>query len=67
MRILENSGVIDLASMAVISGTFLQCSKDKAKQECLTTNLAQLTYKRHVDDSHARFEQYYSLKVFLIF
>lgn len=60
MRILENSGAIGLASMAV-------SSKDKAKQECLTTNLAQLTYKRHVDDSHARFEQYYSLKVFLIF
>ena len=57
MHIWEKFGLICLASMAVISDNFLQLSKDKAKQESLTTNFAPLTYKRYVDDSHARFEQ----------
>ena len=56
MRILENSGPIGLALMVVISEAFLQRLEDRAMQEALATNLAPLTYKRYVDDSHARFE-----------
>ena len=56
MRILENSGPIGLALMVVISEAFLQRLEDRAMQEALATNLAPLTCKMHVDDSHARFE-----------
>ena len=56
MRVLKNSGPIGLALMVVISEAFLQRLEDKAIQEALATNLAPLTYKRYVDDSHARFE-----------
>ena len=56
MRILGNSSLISLALMVVISEAILQRLEDIAIQEALTANLAQLTYKRYVDDSHARFE-----------
>ena len=56
MHILESSGPIGLALMVVISEAFLQRLEDGALQEALATNLAPLTYKRYVDDSHARFE-----------
>ena len=56
MRISENAGPIGLAFMVVISGAFLQRLEDGAMLEALATNLAPLTYKRYVDDSHARFE-----------
>ena len=42
--------------MVVIPEAFVQCLKDKVIQEALTANLSLLTYKRYVDDSHARFE-----------
>ena len=56
VRILENWGPIVLALIVVISEAFLQRLEDRAVQEALETNLARLTYKRYVDDSHARFE-----------
>ena len=56
MRILENSGPIGLALMVVISEAFLQHLGDRALQEALATNLALLTYKRSVDESHTRLE-----------
>ena len=56
MGILENSGPIGLALIVVISEAFLQRLEDRAVQEALETNLARLTYKRYVDDSHAKFE-----------
>ena len=66
MRILENSGTIGLALMVVISEAFLQRLEDRAMQEALATNLAPLTYKRYVDDSHARFETVHQSHSFLI-
>ena len=42
--------------MVVIPEAFVQCLKDKVIQGALTANLSLLTYKRYVDDSHARFE-----------
>ena len=56
VRILENSGPIGLALMVVVSQAFLQCLEDRSMQEALAKNLAPLTYKRYVDDSHSRFE-----------
>ena len=66
MRILENSGPIGLALMVVISEAFLQRLEDRAMHEALATNLAPLTYKRHVDDNHARFETVHQSHSFLI-
>ena len=56
LRISENAGPIGLALMVVISEAFLQRLEDGAMLEALATNLAPLTYKRYVDDSHAWFE-----------
>ena len=49
----------------VISEAFLQRLEDRAMQEALATNLAPLTYKRHIDDSHARFETVHQSHSFL--
>ena len=65
VRVLKNSGPIGLALMVVISEVFLQRLEDKAIQEALATNLAPLTYKRYVDDSHARFETVHQSHSFL--
>ena len=56
MCILENSGLVGLALIAVISEAFLQRLEDKAIQEALTTNLSPLTYERYVHDIHTRFQ-----------
>ena len=65
VRILENSGPIGLALMVAISEAFLQRLKDRALQEALATNLAPLTYKRYVDDSHLSFEAEHQSHSFL--
>ena len=65
MRILENSGQIGLAVMDVIPEAFLQSFEDRALQEALATSLAPLTYKRYVDNSHARFETVHQSHIFL--
>ena len=56
VRVLKKSGPIGLSLMVVISEAFLQRLENKAIQEALATNIAPLTYKRYVDDSHARFQ-----------
>ena len=56
---------IGLALMFVISEAFLQRLEDRALQEALATNVAQLMYKRYVDDSHARFETVHQSHSFL--
>ena len=65
VRILENSGQIGLAVMDVIPEAFLQRFEDRALQEALATNLASLTYKRSVENSHARFETVHQSHIFL--
>ena len=65
LGVLKNSGLIGLALMIVISEAFLQHLEDKAIQEALATNLASLTYKRYIDDSHARFETVHQSHSFL--
>ena len=53
-------------NIVVISKAFLQKHlEDRATQEALATNLAQLTYKIYVDDSHARLETVHQSHSFL--
>ena len=50
----------------MISKAFLQKHlEDRATQEALAANLAQLTYKRYVDDSHTRLETVHQSHSFL--
>ena len=56
VHILENSCLIGLTLMVVILDVFQQGLEDKAIQEALTTNLALVTYKRYVENSHKRFK-----------
>ena len=65
MRILENSCPIGLALTVLISEAFLQRLEERELQEALAINLAPLTYKRYVDDSHARFETVHQSHSFL--
>ena len=62
---MENSGLFGLSLMVVISEAFLQRLEDGAVQEALVTNLAPLTYKRYVDDSHERFETVHQFHSFM--
>ena len=55
IRILKNSGPIGLSCMVVLSENYVQNLKHKAIVEALTLNLAPKTYRRYVDDTHARF------------
>ena len=53
IRILKNSGPIELSFMVVLSESYVQNLEHKAIAEALTLNLAPKTYRRHVDDTHA--------------
>ena len=53
---LENSGPIGLSVMAVLSECYLQRIEHIFIIQALTLNLAPKTFKRFVDDSHARFK-----------
>ncbi|XP_065664694.1 uncharacterized protein LOC136086328 [Hydra vulgaris] len=53
--ILKNSGPIGLSIMVVLSEAYLQHIESNAIQQALNLNIAPKSYKRYVDDSHARF------------
>ena len=55
-RILKNSGPIGLSFMAVLSKSYVQNLEQKAIAEAVTLDLAPTTYRRYVDDTHARFK-----------
>ena len=55
IRILKNSGPIELSFMVVLSESYVQNLEHKAIAEALTLNLAPKTYRRYVDDTHAQF------------
>ena len=55
IRILKNSGPIELSFMVVLSESYVQNLEHKAIAEALTLNLAPKTYRQYVDDTHARF------------
>ena len=54
-RILKNSGPIGLPFIVALSENYIQNLEHKAIAEALTLNLAPKTYRRYVDDNHARF------------
>ena len=56
IRILKNSGPIGLSFMIVLSKSCVQILEHKGIAEALTLNLAPKTYKRYVNDTHARFK-----------
>ena len=55
IRLLENAGPIGLSLMVVLSESYLQHLEHKAIAEALAIQIQPKTFKRHVDDSHARF------------
>ena len=55
IRILKNSGP-GLSFMVVLSESYVQNFEHKAIAEALNLNLAPKTYRRYVDDTHARFK-----------
>ena len=55
IRILKNSGPIGLSFMVVLFESYIRNLQHKAIAEVLTS-LAPTTYKRYVDDTHARFK-----------
>ena len=55
IRLLENAGPIGLSLMVVLSESYLQHLEHKAIAEALAIQIQPKTFKRYVDDSHARF------------
>ena len=55
IRLLENAGPIGLSLMVVLSESYLQHLEHKAITEALAIQIQPKTFKRYVDDSHARF------------
>ena len=53
---LYNSGPIGLSIMVVFSECYLQRLEEKSIALSLALNISPKTFKRYVDDSHARFE-----------
>ena len=55
IRLLENAGLIGLSLMVVLSESYLQHLEHRAIAETLAIQIQPKTFKRYVDDSHARF------------
>jgi len=53
---IEDAGPIGLSLMVVMAEGYLQVLEEKAMQGALLNNISIKTYRRYVDDSHARFE-----------
>ena len=51
-----DTGPIGLALMVIIAESFLQYLEQNALQQSLNSNICPLSYRRYVDDGHARFE-----------
>ena len=56
IRILKDAGPIGLSFMVVLSESYVQNLENKAISEALTVNITPKTFRRYVDDSHARFD-----------
>ena len=52
---IKNAGPIGLSLMVVMAEGFLQRLEEKAINQALQQKIAPITFKRYVDDSHARF------------
>ncbi|XP_065678259.1 uncharacterized protein LOC136093215 [Hydra vulgaris] len=65
IRILPNSGPIGLSLMVVIAEAFLQNIEKRALYIAFVNSFQPITYKRYVDDSHARFDSKEKQELFL--
>nr|XP_047132439.1 uncharacterized protein LOC105845309 [Hydra vulgaris] len=65
IRILPNSGPIGLSLMVVIAEAFLQNIEKRALDIAFVNSFQPITYKRYVDDSHARFDSKEKQELFL--
>jgi predicted GIY-YIG superfamily endonuclease len=65
IRILPNSGPIGLSLMVVIAEAFLQNIEKRALNLAFFNSFQPITYKRYVDDTHARFDSIENLEMFL--
>ena len=57
LRLFQNSGPIGLSLTVVLSECYLQKIECKAIMEALNYKIALKTFRRFVDDSHARFQE----------
>ena len=64
MRLLENAGPVGLSLMLVLSESKLQHLDHKAMIEALTMQIQPKTFKRYVEDSHARFTSKHHANIF---
>ena len=64
MRLLENAGPIGLSLMVVLFQSYLQHLEHKTMVEALTLQIQLKTFKRYVDDSHARFTSKHHANIF---
>ena len=64
IRLLENAGPIGLSLMVILSESYLQHLENKAIAEALAIQIHSKTFKRYVDDSHARFTSKCHAKTF---
>nr|XP_047135286.1 uncharacterized protein LOC101239709 [Hydra vulgaris] len=65
IRILPNSGPIGLSLMVVIAEAFLLNIEKRALDIAFVNSFQPITYKRYVDDSHARFDSKEKQELFL--
>ncbi|XP_065684845.1 uncharacterized protein LOC136096992 [Hydra vulgaris] len=65
IRLLPNSGLIGLSLMVVIAEAFLQNIKKRPLNITFVNSFHPITYKRYVDDSHARFDSKEKQELFL--
>ena len=61
-RLLENAGPIGLSLMVILPESYLQYLERKAR--ALTIHIQPKTFKRYVDDSHARFSSKHQANTF---
>ena len=54
--LIKDAGPIGLSLMVVMAESYLQHLEEKAISVALSRNVSLISFKRYVDDSHARFE-----------
>ena len=62
---LKDSGPIGLSLMVILAESYLQMIENKALQIAVNLNVAPITHRRYVDDTHDRFDNKENIKNFL--
>ena len=63
--LIKDAGPIGLSLMVVMAESYLQHLEEKAISVALSRNVSLISFKRYVDDSHARFENSSDADTFL--